>query len=84
LTIEPGGAGDNTLGCLVLQFDIERFALFLKRSRKPVETFNTKTGLLYSGCDRAYVTPAGAVDAMPMAKAKIYKWIGEFLMTPAA
>jgi hypothetical protein len=65
----------------VLRFDIEGFASFLKRSKKPVEVFNTKTGLLYSGCDRAYVLPSGAVDGPPVVRAKINRWIQEYLLS---
>jgi len=68
------------LSCRVLRFDVELFAQFLKDSKKKVEVFNMKTGLLYFGCDRAYVFPTGHVDAMPVARAKVYRWIQEFLM----
>lgn len=73
------GPVDRMLTCRVLKFEIELFAQFLKDSKK-VEVFNMKTGLLYFGCDRAYVFPTGQVDAMPVARAKVYKWIKEFLM----
>jgi hypothetical protein len=78
--VESGGVGGGRPGYTLMRFEIEPFSRFLKETKKPVETFNVKTGLLYSGCDRAYVLPTGKVDAMPMAKAKVYKWIQEFLM----
>jgi hypothetical protein len=77
--VGPGSAQDGTLICTVLRFEIEKFAQHLKDSKKKVEVFNTKTGLLYSGCDRAYVFPTGHVDAMPVARAKVYRWIQEYL-----
>jgi hypothetical protein len=79
---DTGAAGTPPYS--LLQFDILRFAQFLKDTRKPVEIFNLQSGLLYSGCDRAYVYSTGLVDAMPMAKAKINKWIREFLITGRA
>jgi hypothetical protein len=78
--VGASGPHEDTLTSKVLKFDVEEFAQFLKDSKKKVEVFDTKTGLLYSGCDRAYVFPTGHVDSMPVARAKIYKWIQEFLM----
>ena len=77
--VSSDGRPEGLLTCQVLKFDINEFSAYLKRANKKVDTFNLKTGLFYSGCDRAYVYPTGQVDAMPVARAKLYRWIQEYL-----
>ena len=63
---------------LTRQFNLNEFNYFLK-TKKHINTFDSISGVLILGNNEAVISEKGIVNAEPMLKNRIEKWIHEFL-----